>query len=61
MLINLSTKRVGAVLSQKEGMFEQVMAYVNKTLSLVHKKFHPMEGECYALIWQIMHYKQYLH
>lgn len=35
--------------------------YASKGLSLVQKKFHPMEGECYALVWGIMHFKQYLY
>ncbi len=28
---------------------------------LAQRKFHPMEGECYALIWGILHFRQYLH
>jgi len=55
------TKGVGAILSQKEGKFERVIAYANKALTVAQKKFHPMEGECYALIWGILHFKQYLH
>jgi hypothetical protein len=37
------------------------VAYASKGLTEVQKKFHPMEGECYALIWGIMHFRQYLH
>lgn len=37
-----------------------MITYVNKGLSLVQKRFHPMEGECYALIWGIMHFCQFL-
>jgi hypothetical protein len=48
--VDWSTKGVGAVLSQKEGRFEKVVAYANKGLTMVQRKFHPMEGECYALI-----------
>ncbi len=59
--VDWSTKGVGAILSQREGRFEKVVAYANKGLTLVQRKFHPMEGECYALIWGIMHFKQYLH
>jgi hypothetical protein len=40
---------------------ERVVAYANKGLTTVQKKFHPMEGECYVLIWGIMHFRQYLH
>jgi len=28
---------------------------------MAQRKFHPMEGECYALIWGIMHFRQYLY
>jgi hypothetical protein len=48
-------------LSQKEGKFEKVVAYASKSLTEAQRKFHPMEGECYALIWGIMHFRQYLH
>jgi hypothetical protein len=59
--VDWSTKGVGAILSQKEGRFERVIAYASKALTMAQKKFHPMEGECYALIWGILHFKQYLH
>jgi len=48
-------------LSQKEGKLGKVVTYGNKNLIKAHKKFHPMERECYALIWGIMHFRQYLH
>jgi hypothetical protein len=38
-----------------------VVAYASKSLTEAQKKFHPMEGECYALIWGIMHFRQYLY
>jgi len=53
--VDWSTKGVGAILSQKEGRFEKVIAYASKALTVAQKKFHPMEGECYALIWGILH------
>jgi hypothetical protein len=59
--VDWSTKGVGAILSQKEGRFEKVVAYASKGLIVAQRKFHPMEGECYALIWGIMHFRQYLH
>lgn len=59
--VDWSTKGVGAILSQKEGRFEKVMAYASKGLTVAQRRFHPMEGECYALIWGIMHFRQYLH
>jgi hypothetical protein len=59
--VDWSPKGVGAILSQREGRMERVIAYASKGLTTVQKKFHPMEGECYALIWGIMHFRQYLH
>jgi hypothetical protein len=59
--VDWSPKGVGAILSQREGKLEKVVAYANKGLIEVHKKFHPMEGDCYALIWGIMHFRQYLY
>jgi hypothetical protein len=46
-----------AILSQKNGKSEWVVAYARKGLPLVQKKFHPMEDECYALVWGIMHFR----
>jgi hypothetical protein len=59
--VDWSSKGLGAILSQKEGKLEKVVAYANKSLTTSQKKFHPMEGGSYALIWGIMHFKQYLH
>ncbi len=59
--VDWSPKGVGAILSQREGRMERVMAYASKGLTLAQKKFHPMEGECYALIWGVMHFRRYLH
>jgi hypothetical protein len=59
--VDWSTKGVGAILSQKEGKFERVIAYASKALTEVQRRFHPMEGECYALTWGILHFRQYLH
>ncbi len=59
--VDWSAKGVGAILSQREGKLEKVVAYANKSLIMAQRKFHPMEGECYALIWGIMHFIQYLH
>jgi len=59
--VDWSPKGVGAILSQKEGKFERVIAYASKSLIEAQRRFHPMEGECYALIWGVMHFRQYLH
>jgi hypothetical protein len=59
--VDWSPKGVGAILSQKEGRMERVVVHASKGLTSAQRKFHPMEGECYALIWGIMHFRQYLH
>ncbi len=48
--VDWSPRGVGAILSQKEGRFEKVVAYASKSLTEAQRKFHPMEGECYTLI-----------
>ncbi len=45
LIINWSIRGVGAILSQKLKKQEQVITYASKRLSLVQKRFHPMEGE----------------
>ncbi len=55
--VDWSPKGVGAILSQKEGKLKRMVAYASKSLTSAQRKFHPMEGECYALIWGIMHFK----
>jgi len=59
--VDWSTQGVKVILSQKYGRNEHVIVYTNMGLSLIQKKFHSMEGECYALVWGIMHFKQYLY
>lgn len=47
----------GTILSQKDGQSELMIAiYVNKRLSPMQKKFHPMEGKFYVLLWGILHF-----
>jgi hypothetical protein len=55
--VDWSSRGVEAILSKKEGINERIIAYANKGLSFVQKKFHPMEGECCVLVWGIMHVK----
>jgi hypothetical protein len=59
--VDWSTKEVGAVLCQKDLRKGVVVAYASKGISKSPKNYHPMEGECYALIWVVMHCRQYLH
>jgi hypothetical protein len=39
--VDWSTKGVGAILSQKEGKLEKVVAYASKGLTVAQRKFHP--------------------
>ncbi len=48
--VEWSPRGIRAILSQKEGRFEKVVAYASKSLTEAQRKFHPMEGKCYALI-----------
>ena len=59
--VDWSGKGVGAVLSQKIKGREHPIAYTSKALTSSQKKYHPMEGECYALVWALMHFCQYLY
>jgi hypothetical protein len=59
--VDWSTRGVKAIMSQKDGRNEHVIAYTNKGFSPIQKKFHPMEGECYALVWGIVHLRQHLY
>jgi len=55
--VDWSAKGVGAILSQREGRSERVIAYASKALIVAQRKFHSMERECYALIWGILHFR----
>jgi hypothetical protein len=62
LVVDWSIKGVNVIMSQWKGCNEKVVAYASyKSLSPIQKHFHPMEGQCYALIWGTMHLKQYLH
>ncbi len=49
------------IFSQKDRRKECVITFANKGLSTIQQRFHPMEGEYYALIWVVMHFRQFLH
>jgi len=55
--VNWSSWGVGVILSQKEGIIEIAMVYASRGLSPIRCKFHPMEDECYVLIWGIKHFQ----
>jgi hypothetical protein len=53
----LFVKGLRSILSHKQNKHEWVIAYVSKGFTPSWRKFHPMEGECYALIWGVMHFR----
>ncbi len=42
---------------QKDGRKGVVVAYATKNLSKSQKNYHLMDGECYTLIWAVMHFR----
>jgi hypothetical protein len=44
LYVDWSTKGVGAILSQKEGKFEKVVAYASKALTVAQGNFTPWKG-----------------
>ena len=54
--VDWSSKGVGAVLSQETRGMEHLVAYASKARTAIQRKYHPMEGECYALVWALMHF-----
>jgi hypothetical protein len=57
----LITKRCWSHLVTKRGQAWKGGGLCQQKFNSTQRKFHPMEGECYALIWGIMHFRQYLH
>jgi len=51
--VNRYVKGVSAILSQKDGRIEMVVVYASKKIFDVQKRFHPMKGECYEVVWGV--------
>ena len=52
---------VGAVLSQHTGDEEHVVAYASQTLTKSQLNWGATDGECYAAIWAVKHFRPYLY
>ena len=53
---------VGAVLSQlHDDNVEHVVAYASQTLTKTQQNWAATDGECYAVIWAVKHFRPYLH
>jgi hypothetical protein len=57
--VDWSTHGVSAYYCRKKGGgSKSLFTLVSKSLSLIHKKIHLVEGECYVLVWGILHFWQ---
>ena len=52
---------VGAVLSQQVDGTERVIAYASVTLTASQRNWGATDGECYAVVWAVKHFRAYLH